>query len=135
MNNQIKSNIELEYLSEKELNPNNKGLVVLFKHDYYSTNSPHGKELLSNILYSLNSDSISIAKVMFIDNGVSLLDVDSIYNSDISSLLEKTQTAFVCSESLEEYRTELIDRNNLIVADAELFFEQLFTSKPDIIID
>ena len=107
MNNQIKSNIELEYFPEKELSPNNKGLVVLFKHDYYSTNSPHGKELLSNILYSLNSDSISIAKILFVDSAVSLLDVDSIYNSDISSLLEKTQTAFVCSESLEEYRIEL----------------------------
>lgn len=135
MNNQVKNNIEYEYMPLEDTPDNDRGIIILFKHDYYASNTSHGKELLSNIIYSLNSSDTKITRLLFVDSAVSLLNVDSIYASEISTLVDKSLSVFVCSESLEEYRADLIDNNNIIVADAELFFEQLFNSKPDIIIE
>lgn len=135
MNNQVKNNIEFEFYPQKELELDKKGLVVLFKHDYYSSDSVHGRELLSNIIYFLNSERESISKLLFIDSGVFLLNPDYENSTEISMLIEKAQAVYVCSESIEEYIAPFSDKNNIILADAESFFEQLFTLNPDIIIE
>ena len=76
---------------------------VLIKHDYYSTDSDHGREILSGFLTSLTDSSYSSIVIYLIDNGVKLLDEENPLYDKMLRLIEKSETVIAAEESFDEY--------------------------------
>ena len=76
---------------------------VLIKHDYYSTDSDHGWDILSGFLTSLTDSSYSSIVIYLIDKGVKLLDEENPLYDKMLRLLEKSETAIAAEESFDEY--------------------------------
>ena len=84
----------------------NSGLAVLIKHDYYSTDSAHGRELLRAFLKALSSKKDIIDRIFIVDSGVKLLaDSNSLYNEFIT-LIKEIPVVTACAESIEEYGSD-----------------------------
>ena len=78
-------------------------LAVLIKHDYYSSDSAHGRELLGAFLKALSSKKDIIDRIFVIDSGVKLLTAgNSLYNEFIT-LIKEIPVVTACAESIEEY--------------------------------
>ena len=76
---------------------------VLIKHDYYSTDSDHGRDILSGFLTSLTDSSYSSIVIYLIDKGVKLLDEENPLYDKMLRLLEKSETVIAAEESFDEY--------------------------------
>ena len=114
----------LEVLPEKT-DEGNSTKYVLIKHDYYSTDSDHGRDILSNFLTSLINSSDSIV-IYLIDKGVKLLDSDNPLNSKMHRLIEKSESVIVSEDSIIQYDVNFSD-------DAKVVQESLLSITADIV--
>ena len=96
----------LEVLPEKN-EEDNATKYVLIKHDYYSTDSEHGREILSGFLTTLADSSYSSIVIYLIDSGVKLLDKDNPLYSKMKHLIEMSKTVIATDESIELYNVSL----------------------------
>ena len=81
-------------------------LAVLIKHDYYSSDSSHGRELLRAFLTALSSKKDIIDRIFVVDSGVKLLaDGNSLYN-EFKTLIKEIPVVTTCAESIEEYGSD-----------------------------
>ncbi len=104
-NPQTKSELSFEVDEEYELMLEDAGRseTVLIKHDYYSSDSDHGRSLLRAMLNALEGNA-GIIGILIVDSGVKLLSGDNDCSSLIRSLADQLELApLVCSESLREY--------------------------------
>ena len=84
-------------------------LSILIKHDYYASDSEHGRELLGAFFTALHARKADIARVFVVDSGVRLLSENhSLYN-EFKELYSDIPVVTVCLESLEEYGLALAD--------------------------
>ena len=84
-------------------------LTVLIKHDYYSTDSIHGRLLIGKFLKSLCQGQMKIGKLFFIDTSVRLLDKNNEFYTLVADLTSHSASTYVCTESLEAYDVDLSD--------------------------
>lgn len=76
---------------------------ILIKHDYYSTDSDHGRELLAGFITNLADSSFDSIVVYLIDKGVKLLDEENPLFDKMQRLIEKSETVIATAESIEVY--------------------------------
>lgn len=76
---------------------------VLIKHDYYSTDSDHGRELLAGFIANLADSSFDSIVVYLIDKGVKLLDEVNPLFDKMLRLVEKSETVIATEESIKIY--------------------------------
>lgn len=76
---------------------------ILIKHDYYSTDSDHGRELLAGFITNLADSSFDSIVVYLIDKGVKLLDEENPLFDKMLRLIEKSETVIATAESIEVY--------------------------------
>ena len=76
---------------------------VLIKHDYYSTDSEHGREILSGFLTSLISSPYNSIVIYLLDKGVKLLDESNPLYNKMLRVIEKSDTVIAAEESINEY--------------------------------
>ena len=76
---------------------------VLIKHDYYSTDSDHGRELLAGFITNLADSSFDSIVVYLIDKGVKLLDEENPLFDKMLRLIEKSEAVIATEESIEVY--------------------------------
>ena len=79
------------------------GLAVLIKHDYYASDSAHGRELLRGFLKALSSKKDIIDRIFVVDSGVKLLADGNTLNNEFINLIKEIPVVTVCADSLEEY--------------------------------
>lgn len=132
--NKIKNDYFEPLLDTIDIEDSDKGLTLLIKHDYYSSDTNHGKELLTNLLEVLSQESIKIQTVYFIDSGVKLLSEISISNL-LFPILDKASSTIICADSLDEFSIELDKHSNYILYDSQMLFEQMLINRPDFIIE
>ena len=104
-NPQTKNELSFEVDEEYELmlDDDSRSVTVLIKHDYYSSDSDHGRSLMKTMLEGLEG-SACISGILIVDSGVKLLSMDNICSSYVKDLADQLElTPLVCSESLEEY--------------------------------
>jgi len=89
---------ELELESEYEISSLSSNITVLIKHDYYSSDSEHGRDLLSSILEVLCDDADRIGKILLVDSGVKLIS-----DEKFLKLAELILNIKACDKSLEFY--------------------------------
>lgn len=76
---------------------------VLIKHDYYSTDSDHGRDILAGFISNLADSSFNSIVVYLIDKGVKLLDEENPLFDKMLRLIEKSETVIATEESIELY--------------------------------
>ncbi len=104
----------------------NNGITVLFKHDYYSTDSIHGRFLIGKFIKSLIANAARIDKLFFIDTSVRLLDSSNELSSSVKELTDLVKASYVCTESLNSHEVSVLNGlkyNQALASDiaAELF--------------
>lgn len=103
----------LEVLPEKT-DEDNSTKYVLIKHDYYSTDSEHGREILSGFLTSLINSSYNSIVIYLIDKGVKLLDEsDPLYNK-MNRLIEKSESVIAAEDSIILYNVNLSNGSKIV---------------------
>ena len=103
----------LEVLPEKT-DDDNSTKYVLIKHDYYSTDSEHGREILSGFLTSLINSSYNSIVIYLIDKGVKLLDEsDPLYNK-MNRLIEKSESVIAAEDSIILYNVNLSNESKIV---------------------
>jgi len=128
MNNRAKSNLDIEYqpYAELEISNSSSNLAVLIKHDYYSSNTEHGKTLLAQYLSTLIESSKSISAVYLIDSGVKLLSSSNPLRDDILLLAEHFNCPIIiCNDSIDEYCIDYFDSPMCETLSASSFFYEL----------
>ena len=99
-------------------------ITVLIKHDYYSSDSAHGRELLGAFISALQARKADIARIFIADSGVRLMaENNSLYN-EFKELYSEVPVVTVCLESLEAYGMAMTD----LPANCETLDEQEFAS-------
>ncbi|MCR5340187.1 MAG: hypothetical protein K6E60_02460 [Saccharofermentans sp.] len=117
MSNWGKSNLEIAPAPEMTIIDENGNITLLIKHDYYSSDSDHGRILLAAFLDSLIECGNKLAKVILIDSAVNLLN-DVSFAQKIEKLFTLSKSAFVCKESLTYFGVEYVSHGNIIVCPA-----------------
>ena len=103
----------LEVLPEKT-DEDNSTKYVLIKHDYYSTDSEHGREILSGFLTSLISSSYNSLVIYLIDKGVKLLDESDPLNNKMNRLIEKSESVIASEDSIILYNVNLSNVSKIV---------------------
>ena len=103
----------LEVLPEKT-DEDNSTKYVLIKHDYYSTDSEHGREILSGFLTSLINSSYNSIVIYLIDKGVKLLDESDPLNSKMNRLIEKSESVIAAEDSIIRYNVDLSNESKIV---------------------
>ena len=103
----------LEVLPEKT-NEGNSTKYVLIKHDYYSTDSDHGREILSNFLTGLINSSYDSIVIYLIDKGVKLLDRTDPLNGKMNRLIEKSESVIAAEDSICQYNVDLSNESKVV---------------------
>ena len=103
----------LEVLPEKT-DEDNSTKYVLIKHDYYSTDSEHGREILSGFLTSLINSSYNSLVIYLIDKGVKLLDESDPLNNKMNRLIEKSESVIASEDSIILYNVNLSNVSKIV---------------------
>ena len=99
MNNWEKSSLELTPAPEMTIIDENGTITVLIKHDYYSSDSDHGRELLRSFLINLCESSFKSIIVYLVDEGTQLLDDSNILYNDFNRLIDRADMIIVDKDS------------------------------------
>lgn len=99
---QYSDNTILEVMHEKT-DDEIASRYVLIKHDYYSSDSDHGRELLSAFLSALCNSSYTSIVVYLIDTGTLLLDDSNPLYEEFLRLSGKAEMVIAPKESLDQY--------------------------------
>lgn len=85
---------------------------ILIKHDYYSSDSDHGRTLLKSIFNSLIKSSFKNLTVYLIDKGVLLLDKSNPLNESFTSLVNNCEIVIADDDSIKEYAVSFSSCDN-----------------------
>lgn len=103
-------------------------LTIVIHHDYYSSDSNHGRELLKSFLEVLRDDYNKISRVFIIDSGVLLLDPQNELNSSFKELCDLDFSIIVCQESLENFNVSVSDYDSISTASTHEIALELLSS-------
>ncbi|MCR5617670.1 MAG: hypothetical protein K6F83_05225 [Clostridiales bacterium] len=103
---------DLNLFPDLILDDSNGSLTVLIKHDYYSSDTEHGRELLGAFLDVLADEFSKVSRIFLIDSGVKLLDPGNPLHASFC-MLEKMEYSIVCCrESIDEFEVEFEKKDN-----------------------
>ncbi|MBR6879850.1 MAG: hypothetical protein IKN14_02060 [Clostridiales bacterium] len=111
-----------------------EGKTVIIKHDYYSSDSDHGRDLLHSFIRALSQTKISA--LILIDSGVRLLSSD---DEDTVFFLRRSceyRIVTACSSSISEYGIDLTDDyKDIFLLDNDEIAETILSSRDAVIIE
>ena len=134
MNRILKSDSSLQYESERQFSTSSDSLSILIKNNYYSSDSVHGRELLTKFLNKIIDSNMNISSIVIIDSGTLLLDSNSENLIQVSTLLERSFLGLVCEDSTFSYSVKIPENLEQYLCDANVCFEQLLIESPTIVL-
>jgi len=114
----------LEVIPEK-IDDNSASKYVLIKHDYYSSDNDHGRELLSCFLSALSNSSYNGLIIYLTDKGTQLLDKTNPLHEQMLKLIGKSEIVIAASESIDYYAVDVIDNSKLVFQSAASISEDI----------
>lgn len=109
----------------KEIKKDPSSKTVLIKHDYYSSDSDHGRELLSHFLSALRKSSYDNLIVYLVDSGTMLLDKSNPLYEQTRFLSEKAEMIIAAAESMEFYGVNDSDNSKVVTQSMDLISEDI----------
>jgi len=109
---ELSSDSVLEVMQEKT-DEESASKYVLIKHDFYSSDSDHGRELLADFISALCDASYKSIIVYLIDKGTRLLDESNPLHDEMLRLTERSEMVISASESIAFYEVNVPDNNKI----------------------
>ena len=129
---ELSSDSVLEVMQEKT-DEESASKYVLIKHDFYSSDSDHGRELLASFLSALCNASYASVVVYLIDKGTKLLDESNPLHDAMLRLIERSEMIIAASESIAFYEVNVPDNNKITEQSSRSIAEDIIYI-PDLLI-
>ena len=100
---QYSDNVVLEVMQQKT-DEDTSSKYVLIKHDFYSSDSEHGRDMLKTIFNVLANSEFKNLIIYLVDKGTLLLDNSNPLSESFQTLISKSEMIIVDDESLTEYQ-------------------------------
>ncbi len=114
----------LEVMQEKT-EDESASKYVLIKHDFYSSDSDHGREILAGFISRLCDSSYKSIIIYLIDKGTLLLDKSNPLFGDMLQLIQKAETVIADQESIDFYGMDIISNSKILIQPAGSIAEEL----------
>ena len=101
---------------------------VLIKHDYYSSDSDHGRDMLTCILSSLAESSFNPLIICLVDKGVLLLDDTNPLNKQMQMLVDKAEMVIVDEDSTFLYGIQTFENAKVSLQSFKSISEDIIYS-------
>ena len=121
---QYSDNTVIDVETEKEEN-NSSSKYVLIKHDYYSSDSDHGREMMSAFISCLCESQFDRIVIYLVDRGTALLNKDNPLFTDMKRLVNKAEIVIADEESASQYGLNLSDNPKVITRSFRSIAEDL----------
>ena len=119
------SDVSLLEVMQEKTDEETSSKYVLIKHDFYSSDSEHGRKLLATFLSSLYESSYSHVIVYLIDQGVKLLDESNSLHDSMLCLLEKSEMTIAAVESMSFYDVTVSGNSKIVEQSARSIAEDI----------
>ena len=100
---QYSDNVVLEVMQQKT-DEDTSSKYVLIKHDFYSSDSEHGRDMLKTIFNVLANSEFKNLIIYLVDKGTLLLDNSNPLSGSFQTLISKSEMIIVDDESLTKYQ-------------------------------
>ena len=100
---QYSDNVVLEVMQQKT-DEDTSSKYVLIKHDYYSSDSDHGREMLKSIFNALSHSEFKSLIIYLVDKGTLLLDNNNPLFDIFQTLISKSEIIIADDESIIKYQ-------------------------------
>ena len=100
---QYSDNVVMEVMQQKT-DEDTSSKYVLIKHDYYSSDSDHGREMLKSVFNVLANSEFKNLIIYLVDKGTLLLDNNNPLFDNFQSLISKSEMVIADDESLTKYQ-------------------------------
>ena len=100
---QYSDNVFLEVMQQKT-DEDTSSKYVLIKHDFYSSDSDHGRDMLKTIFNVLANSEFKNLIIYLVDKGTLLLDNSNPLSGSFQTLISKSEMIIVDDESLTKYQ-------------------------------
>ena len=100
---QYSDNVVLEVMQQKT-DEDTISKYVLIKHDFYSSDSDHGRDMLKTIFNVLANSEFKNLIIYLVDKGTLLLDNSNPLSESFQTLISKSEMIIVDDESLTKYQ-------------------------------
>ena len=100
---QYSDNVVLEVMPKK-IDDDTSSKYVLIKHDYYSSDSDHGREMLKSIFNALSHSEFKSLIIYLVDKGTLLLDNNNPLFDSFHALISKSEIVIADDESITKYQ-------------------------------
>ena len=127
------SDVSLLEVMQEKTDEETSTKYVLIKHDFYSSDSDHGRELLAGFLASIRESSFSSVIVYLIDKGVKLLDGSNPLHESMLRLIEKSEMIIAATESISYYEVSY-SSNSKIIEQSSVSIAEDITYLPNLLI-
>ena len=127
------SDVSLLEVMQEKTDEETSTKYVLIKHDFYSSDSDHGRELLSGFLDGLSESSFSSVVVYLIDKGTKLLDETNPLHDSMLRLIEKSEMIIAATESISYYEVSY-SSNSKIIEQSSVSIAEDITYLPNLLI-
>ena len=121
----------IEVLQDKT-DENSSTKYVLIKHNYYSVDSDHGKEMLASFMTGLCESSFHII-VYLVDTGTRLLDKEDSLFEQMQALIEKSEMVIADMESVYLYNVASCENAKIEMQSMKSIAEDLIYL-PDVLV-
>lgn len=131
---EFSDNTILEVLPQKT-DEGSSSKYVLIKHDYYSSDSEHGRDLLASFLASITESSYHSIVVYLVDKGVLLLDRSNTLYEQMQLLIKKADTVIVDEDSAFIYNVNDYTNTKISVQSFKSISEDILYSSDLLILE
>ena len=100
---QYSDNVVLEVMPQKN-DDDTSSKYVLIKHDYYSSDSDHGRDMLKTVLNVLAHSELKSLIIYLVDKGTLLLDNNNPLFDIFQTLISKSEIVIADDESITKYQ-------------------------------
>lgn len=131
---EFSDNTILEVLPQKT-DEGSSSKCVLIKHDYYSSDSEHGRNLLASFLASITDSSYHSVIVYLVDKGVLLLDRSNALYEQMQLLIKKAEMVIVDEDSAFIYNVNDYTNTQISVQSFKSISEDILYSSDLLILE
>ena len=131
---EFSDNTILEVLPQKT-DEGSSSKYVLIKHDYYSSDSEHGRDLLASFLASITESSYHSIVVYLVDKGVLLLDRSNTLYEQMQLLIKRADTVIVDEDSAFIYNVNDYTNTKISVQSFKSISEDILYSSDLLILE
>lgn len=112
-------------VSAEKTDDGHSSRYVLIKHDYYSTDSAHGREMLSSFISALCESQYNSIILYLTDKGTLLLDEDNPLYSDAVKLINRSEIVIADKESIDQYEVDCSENPKVCIRSLRSLTEDL----------